>query len=262
MPSKIQVDQIAGATGSTVTLPSGQTLDLSSGTVTLPNSAVNLTTKVTGTLPVANGGTGITALGTASQVLRVNSGATGLEFGTVSTKLLGHKITVDQTGINLGNVNRSISYISQLATTYTTISSTSYFVIRATAHGMSDNHQKFAIEWSKDNSNWYHTSQAGNAGFSASAYTPTGSGITWSSALVYQYPQMSVTTDADPNRNAPATCQLTLRPTTSHSASTIYLRIGSFVTNGSTAFYNINSGNSTNDGTICTSSLEITEFAL
>jgi len=82
MPSKIQVDQIAGATGSTVTLPSGQTLDLSSGTVTLPNSAVNLTTKVTGTLPVANGGTGITALGTASQVLRVNSGATALEFAT------------------------------------------------------------------------------------------------------------------------------------------------------------------------------------
>ena len=89
MPSKIQVDQIAGATGSTVTLPSGQTLDLSSGTVTLPNSAVNLTTKVTGTLPVANGGTGITALGTAAQVLRVNSGATGLEFGTApSGKLL------------------------------------------------------------------------------------------------------------------------------------------------------------------------------
>jgi len=85
MPSKIQVDQIAGATGSTVTLPSGQTLDLSSGTVTLPNSAVNLTTKVTGTLPVANGGTGLTSLGSASQVLRVNSGATALEFGTVSS---------------------------------------------------------------------------------------------------------------------------------------------------------------------------------
>lgn len=85
MPSKIQVDQIAGATGSTVTLPSGQTLDLSSGTVTLPNSAVNLTTKVTGTLPTANGGTGLTTLGTASQVLRVNSGATALEYGTISS---------------------------------------------------------------------------------------------------------------------------------------------------------------------------------
>jgi|688.fasta_scaffold312952_3 hypothetical protein len=108
MPSKIQVDQIAGATGSTVTLPSGQTLDLSSGTVTLPNSAVNLTTKVTGTLPTANGGTGLTTLGTASQVLRVNSGATALEYGTISI------------GANAGEV------IQVVSTNYTgTASSTS-----------------------------------------------------------------------------------------------------------------------------------------
>jgi hypothetical protein len=43
-----------------------------------------LTTGVTGTLGVANGGTGLTALGTSLQVLRVNSGATTLEFATAS----------------------------------------------------------------------------------------------------------------------------------------------------------------------------------
>jgi len=103
MPSKIQVDQIAGATGSTVTLPSGQTLDLSSGTVTLPStalSALNASNLTSGTVPSARlsltssdlptvpttkGGTGLTTIGTAAQVLRVNSGATGLEFGTVSS---------------------------------------------------------------------------------------------------------------------------------------------------------------------------------
>ena len=48
MASKIKVDQIEGAAGTTVTLPSGQTLDLSSGTVTLPNNAVDLSSaKVT-----------------------------------------------------------------------------------------------------------------------------------------------------------------------------------------------------------------------
>jgi hypothetical protein len=105
MPSKIQVDQIAGATGSTVTLPSGQTLDLSSGTVTLPStalSALNATNLTSGTVPSARlsltssdlptvpttkGGTGLTTIGTASQVLRVNSGATGLEYGTVTSKI-------------------------------------------------------------------------------------------------------------------------------------------------------------------------------
>lgn len=43
-----------------------------------------LTTGVTGTLPVANGGTGLTAVGTALQVLRTNAGATALEFATLS----------------------------------------------------------------------------------------------------------------------------------------------------------------------------------
>ena len=40
-----------------------------------------MTADVTGTLPVANGGTGLTAIGTAGQVLKVNAAADGLEFG-------------------------------------------------------------------------------------------------------------------------------------------------------------------------------------
>lgn len=57
-----------------------------SGSLTLGGtlSGVDLTTQVTGTLPVANGGTGLTTLGTANQVLRVNSGATALEYGSAS----------------------------------------------------------------------------------------------------------------------------------------------------------------------------------
>ncbi len=39
-----------------------------------------LTTGITGTLPVVNGGTNLTALGTALQILQVNSGATALEY--------------------------------------------------------------------------------------------------------------------------------------------------------------------------------------
>jgi len=35
-------------------------------------------------LPIANGGTGLSALGTAGQALRVNSGGTALEYGTIS----------------------------------------------------------------------------------------------------------------------------------------------------------------------------------
>ena len=116
MPSKIQVDQIAGATGSTVTLPSGQTLDLSSGTVTLPNSAVNLTTKVTGTLPVANGGTGLSSLGTANQELRVNSGATALEFYTPTVATSDYVLLATTTASN----SASVSFDGYFSSTYDT----------------------------------------------------------------------------------------------------------------------------------------------
>ena len=44
--------------------------------------SVDLTSDVTGTLPIANGGTNLTSLGTAGQALVVNSGGTALEYGS------------------------------------------------------------------------------------------------------------------------------------------------------------------------------------
>ncbi len=52
--------------------PTSGTLDISALTLTLP------------TVPVTQGGTGLTALGTAGQVIRVNAGGTALEYGTAS----------------------------------------------------------------------------------------------------------------------------------------------------------------------------------
>ena len=54
------------------------------GTGTTSTTFVDLTTNVTGTLPYANGGTGLSSLGTANQVIGVNAGGTALEFQTVS----------------------------------------------------------------------------------------------------------------------------------------------------------------------------------
>ena len=95
--SKIKVNSIEAATGSTITIPSGQTLDISATTLTLPSTVVTTTgnqtltnktigvSQLSGTIPTTIGGTGLTTLGTAAQVLRVNSGATALEFATVSS---------------------------------------------------------------------------------------------------------------------------------------------------------------------------------
>lgn len=55
---------------------------LSGATNTFTN--IPLSTAVTGTLPVAKGGTGLTSTGTGLQVLRTNAGATALEWATLS----------------------------------------------------------------------------------------------------------------------------------------------------------------------------------
>jgi len=52
------------------------------GTGSTSTTYVDLTANVTGTLPIANGGTGLSSLGTAGQALIVNSGATALEYGS------------------------------------------------------------------------------------------------------------------------------------------------------------------------------------
>jgi hypothetical protein len=156
MASKIKVDQIEGQSGSTVTLPSGQTLDLSSGTVTLPNTSVtnaqlagsiDLTTKVTGalptgnlpTIPVSKGGTGLTSLGTANQVVAVNSGASALEFQDASSgKVLGSAVLHDSDSrvtFSVGSTNLTGDYYypnnsnAYMEGSYTKQSSTSRIMI-------------------------------------------------------------------------------------------------------------------------------------
>jgi len=66
-----------------VTLTGNDYLSISGQAITVGD--VDLTADVSGTLPVASGGTGLAALGSANQVLGVNSGGTALEYKTLST---------------------------------------------------------------------------------------------------------------------------------------------------------------------------------
>lgn len=92
--------------GSYITASSTDTLTNKSGNISqwtndsgyLTAETNNLST-VSGTLGTANGGTGLTSIGTAGQVLKVNSGATALEFadesgGGGSTSYIEHSSTI------------------------------------------------------------------------------------------------------------------------------------------------------------------------
>jgi hypothetical protein len=74
---------IEDSVGDDVSLTGNDFLTISGQAITVGD--VDLTTDVTGTLPVGSGGTGLAALGTANQVLGVNSSGTALEYKTLST---------------------------------------------------------------------------------------------------------------------------------------------------------------------------------
>ena len=157
MASKIKVDQIEGQSGTTVTLPSGQTLDLSSGSVTLPNNAVDLASaKVTGTIPVAKGGTGLTSLGTAGQVVKVNSGANALEFGTGGGIGIMYQVTYKDSTSYSGSGRGSSDVVSGLNATFTRQSQTSKTLLSYSLHvGSTDDCWiMFKIQYSTDGSNF------------------------------------------------------------------------------------------------------------
>ena len=90
---QIKVSSMPGANGSGITTlgvsgsgQTGATQTLASGNVflTIASSANTHTFNINGALATANGGTGLTSIGTANQMLKVNSAANALEYGDVN----------------------------------------------------------------------------------------------------------------------------------------------------------------------------------
>jgi hypothetical protein len=89
---------------------------ISGGVSTAPSwGKIGLATHVSGTLPIANGGTNLTTLGTANQILGVNAGATALEYKTVTAGTAisvvqgAGSITLNNTGVTSNVAGTGIS---------------------------------------------------------------------------------------------------------------------------------------------------------
>ena len=103
--SKIKVNEIEAQSGSTITIPTGQNLVVTDG----------LATSSLPTVPTTKGGTGLTSLGTANQVVAVNSGATALEFQNVSSdyeKIAETEITSAVAQVDFNNTVLTSTYKS------------------------------------------------------------------------------------------------------------------------------------------------------
>jgi len=108
-------------TGSAATLTTARTINGTSF-----NGSANITVTAAGstlsdTVPATKGGTGLTAIGTALQVLRTNAGATALEFATLAdaTKLPLAGGTLTGALINSTNGAASAPVVSLTGTTFT-----------------------------------------------------------------------------------------------------------------------------------------------
>jgi hypothetical protein len=102
-------------------ITSAKIVDATIANADIANSTIDLTAKVTGTLPTTKGGTGLAAIGSSLQVLRTNTGATALEFATLST------------GAAAGQI---IQVVSATDTTKRTTTSTSFVVASNTLTGV------------------------------------------------------------------------------------------------------------------------------
>ena len=92
--SKITTGTIASARLSLIAtdIPSLDASKITTGTIA--SAILSLTSSDLPTVPTTKGGTGLTTIGTANQYLKVNSGATGLEYGTVDlTSLSASNLT-------------------------------------------------------------------------------------------------------------------------------------------------------------------------
>ena len=83
MASKIKVDQLEGSTGSTITIPTGQSFTVTDG-IPVASGGTGLTSFTAGDILYATGTTTLTKLakGTAAHALLMNRGATAPEWGT------------------------------------------------------------------------------------------------------------------------------------------------------------------------------------
>jgi len=128
MASKIIVDQLESS-GSNITIPTGTGLVVTDG-IAATNLSGTIADARLPTVPVTKGGTGLTSLGSANQVVKVNSGGNALEFGAVAGGIISSHSNVQTGTTAYSNTAFTDSHAPRV--TITPASTSSKFLIIAT----------------------------------------------------------------------------------------------------------------------------------
>lgn len=153
MASKIKVDQLEGSTGSTITVPTGQTLTITDGLAASTITSGTLADARLPTVPVTKGGTGLTSLGSAGEVVKVNSGGNALEFGTApSGKILQVKQQVVHDTHSISSNAPTFADITNLTIDITPASTSNKILVTAHINVSSSNGYRTFHRFTRNNS--------------------------------------------------------------------------------------------------------------
>ena len=183
---------------------------------------IGLTTHISGTLPVANGGTGITALGTANQILGVNNGATANEYKTLGGTSNQVSVTHGVGTITLATPQDIATGSSPTFAGLTISGMTSASVLYAGASGVV----------SQNNSRFYWTNSTNTL-----AISTTGSGIT-AARVTLDTSTSSLTFDTTAGDLVYQGHAVTCAPTRSAGANNVVARGVDVTAQSSTGVYN------------------------
>jgi len=197
----------------------------------------------------------------ASNKFLQNTSGGVLSWETVTSKILGYKINVNNERINKGNVSQSASTVTQLNTTYgAPVSNSSYFLVKVQLSGhQHGNHGRAFFEFSVDGgSNWsYAWSNGSDAGVSRS-----GTGVTFNSDNQYKYPQIAFQYETDDNSCDSNVAYSVYQPSRPHSVSDFRVRVRVFTASSTNNFIvNGTQDNGTTYGSAFSSAVEITEIS-
>ena len=127
MASKIIVDQLESS-GSNITIPTGTGLVVTDG-IAATNLSGTIADARLPTVPVTKGGTGLTSLGSAGQIVKVNSGANALEFGTADAGAVKQVVVNTLPHSSQATTSASFTDIANSETTLTPSSTSSKILI-------------------------------------------------------------------------------------------------------------------------------------